>query len=628
MGANIVGVTIEANSAQVRAEFDKDTQAIAAMGRAIVVTNATAVKAFRETVAAQRELGSSVGASTAQMQRLDAVANSTEQRIVSASSRQAQAFERVGSGLGNVIRAGDAASGAINTAIMASADLAFAFGPQGAILSALALLTAGIAAHFERTRDELRHTREEFIRDLEASIQAGDPVSLAKKAAEAYIEALKTGEKRMKEAKERSFQTGGGFAAAKGGMFTPPSEKPLDYESPEERAQRKARADAATAVGQLHANDAQLKRLEDERKDLNSDIAKFELRLANLRAVGQEEERAAINKELNRLRGELIDKQELTRKAIEAHNRAVQAFREKYPRISTDAHERDAGSMISTEHRDRERGVKRESSDVRVGSASRRDAAERDAADKLMRIQADLEEARLRGLHREEDAELAKANFEYQIEQMALARLETSEETRGQLILATRRKYEQKVADIHNQFQSQVYQRQSETDRRMSDEGDAQWQRFSAAAARSIHQIVNTQESVVTAAKRAAVEPIIAWLEAKALEASVNTLWESLSGNFAAAARSAAVTAAALTAARTISGWVGGGGGHSAGASSAGAGGGAGVGLGAQGRGNQTMKVEVIVVQRSPDGRELSRIRQGIQRLDDRGVPIRVTALG
>jgi hypothetical protein len=174
-----VGVTISADGAQARKEFDDDVRALQAFGRAINVTNATAVAAFRSTADEQRRLGDQIGASSAQMEKLATTIQSTEARIRASQQRVASATERIGSGLGNLARSGHTAGGAINTVLMAGADLAFMFGPQGAVLTAIAMTAAGIADHFFRVRDEMDRTHQEFRRHLNTMLLTDTPEGAA-----------------------------------------------------------------------------------------------------------------------------------------------------------------------------------------------------------------------------------------------------------------------------------------------------------------------------------------------------------------------------------------------------------------------------------------------------------------
>lgn len=154
------------------------------------------------------------------------------------------------------------------------------------------------------------------------------------------------------------------------------------------------------------------------------------------------------------------------------------------------------------------------------------------------------------------------------------------------------------------------------------------------AIAAGVDAIVSGQGNAIKAMKRALAEPIVMHLKAKAVEgfalaasyAGNPAMWPLIPAALAGAGKS-------LAAAAVVSrlGGVGG-----SGDSAGGSGGNTsttGFGRGAtttdtmvRGSGSdRPVRIEMIVVQKAPDGRELTRQRQMIQRLDDRNQPLRVT---
>jgi len=145
--------------------------------------------------------------------------------------------------------------------------------------------------------------------------------------------------------------------------------------------------------------------------------------------------------------------------------------------------------------------------------------------------------------------------------------------------------------------------------------------------------LITGRGNALQAIKRAAAEPIVAELRMTAIRDAAKAASFAASFNFPAAGialASATKNALGAVAVARIGG-IGGGGGDGP---SAGVGGGdpsfgrgaslSGEGLNG-GRGDRPMKIEMVIVTRTPDGRELSRTRQQIQRLNDRNQPIRVT---
>jgi ribosomal protein L29 len=139
----------------------------------------------------------------------------------------------------------------------------------------------------------------------------------------------------------------------------------------------------------------------------------------------------------------------------------------------------------------------------------------------------------------------------------------------------------------------------------------------------------------VKAMKKALLEPIYTWLKATAISefiAGMKALFSmnpvekaTAAGHFTTAAEAGA--GAAIVGAL---GGIGGGGGGGKGGGGGGGGGGSGsssaTSLGAgSSTSNGPIKMEITFVQKAPDGREVARLRQAIQRQTDLAQPIRVT---
>lgn len=150
-------------------------------------------------------------------------------------------------------------------------------------------------------------------------------------------------------------------------------------------------------------------------------------------------------------------------------------------------------------------------------------------------------------------------------------------------------------------------------------------------AEQGMQSLIRGGESTAKVLKKAAAEPIIAKLKMKGIEYAKESAGAFAQLNIPQGVALAAAAAGAFIGANKVAQLAGGGGGGGGG-EGAGSGGGGGVnqradgtGLGAQlGSREQTVRVEIVVVQKGPDGQETQRIMQKIQRLRDLEQPIRV----
>lgn len=151
------------------------------------------------------------------------------------------------------------------------------------------------------------------------------------------------------------------------------------------------------------------------------------------------------------------------------------------------------------------------------------------------------------------------------------------------------------------------------------------------AAQMGTEALITGHEKVSKVLKRAAAEPIVAHLKMLGIDQGKKAVAAAADLNFPKAAQHLAAAAGAILGARKVAqlGGIGGGGGEGGGGSAGGSsGGGAGSQLGASstlgaGR-NEPLKMEIVFVQKTQDGKETARQRQFIQRANDRNQPIRV----
>jgi hypothetical protein len=139
--------------------------------------------------------------------------------------------------------------------------------------------------------------------------------------------------------------------------------------------------------------------------------------------------------------------------------------------------------------------------------------------------------------------------------------------------------------------------------------------------------LIDTRLSFGQRLLRAALEPEIAFLEAKAMSQFEQAAADSFIGDWGGAAAHVAAGLALETGAGLV-GQISGGGGGGRGGSAAG--GGSQAGLGASlatsgGESSQPLQIELVLITKDQNEREVSRTSQMIQRLNDRNVPVRVT---
>lgn len=107
-----VKLVLTADGRELRKEIDADIRALSAFGKVVEKTNATAVSAFRSSAAAQREHMTEIGATAQQMNRLDATTRKFEKDVAKASAQQEQMNPKLRSGASAMTMLAYAASGA------------------------------------------------------------------------------------------------------------------------------------------------------------------------------------------------------------------------------------------------------------------------------------------------------------------------------------------------------------------------------------------------------------------------------------------------------------------------------------------------------------------------------------
>src|SRR6185312_14364647 len=153
------------DNVQLKKSFDEDIKLLADMTRATDQFNKSAVEGARGAIEAQKEYGKELGASSDQMRRLDAISTQLETKVSAAGDRMATSAERGARGLSVMARQGTVTARSMNQLIAAGADIAFA--PEGTIISAVLMVTAGIVAHFESVDSKIEETIAKFNHSID-----------------------------------------------------------------------------------------------------------------------------------------------------------------------------------------------------------------------------------------------------------------------------------------------------------------------------------------------------------------------------------------------------------------------------------------------------------------------------
>jgi hypothetical protein len=170
-----VAVRITADSTQLRQEMDRDIQALRAFAATANETNSTAVAAVRENIALQKEHQLALKATTQQMQALEMVSQQFEDRVAAAGTRQAISVNAMARGFSILSTSASTSVRSIDAVANAVGQLAFGFGETGFLVGAVTM--SGIAIY--RIFDELEKKIDEVNqKSIDTVLHAKDAATM------------------------------------------------------------------------------------------------------------------------------------------------------------------------------------------------------------------------------------------------------------------------------------------------------------------------------------------------------------------------------------------------------------------------------------------------------------------
>lgn len=621
-------VTITGDSNQFKQDIDSDIAALRAMGETIDKTNRTAVNAWREEVAAQREVMQQMGATKAQLDALNTAVAGTESAITLASNAMGRSFTQISRGMFMVAGQQNdvlASSRGIVTAISASATMLGGSWAAAVAVAGVALLRffdkadegwKTFEADLKRVASEIdrlgpaeqmdraerlkaavreNQQRQDALRKLRQTTQ--DPIALiksffqmnelAKEQAAYQAEIFKIVHNQIPE-KQR-------LMTAEAYHTTLLREQASVMKDLEAMDKAKTVQEIARAQARLASDQGQLGRL---RTDIARQFPATGLTTEEGTRFGKEmgafdeqfADRTAGDADTRRATAEGKRMADLGKAAVGAADLAVKGWMAEHPEKSLLASwmgSVDVGQETMPTH-----GAGAD----QLGAVFMKAFKETQEAVKKLKPPASL-------------LGTPEHGTEFTVPPSAL-------ESWSKLHTAIA-----KVGDA----QAMIIDK----NKKITDAYTQAAQLYDSITASTIRGIVQSHQSGVKALKQAALEPIVSFLEGKAIEMAARALadWS----NPASVALDLAAAAALTAGAAEVNSLAGGGGGGSGGSASAGGGSQhaplaqQGIGaLGAQRSGQAAMSLEIVITQTSPSGKVTQQIRQKLQRLDDRQVPVRM----
>ena len=180
-GKNSVVLKISGDNKEAQRVIAETIRTVEKMGGSINTQSAAAVKAFRAEADAARELLRQVGASERQFESLARTTQRVETAAASHMLRIGGAARTMATGLDNIARSGNLAGEGMRTVMSAGSELAFMFGPAGAIVGAVAITGGAIYNLFERTRKEMEATRKKFEDEIAGMVRAANQLGMITK---------------------------------------------------------------------------------------------------------------------------------------------------------------------------------------------------------------------------------------------------------------------------------------------------------------------------------------------------------------------------------------------------------------------------------------------------------------
>jgi len=203
-----------------------------------------------------------------------------------AGRRTALAAERMSGGLLMVARSGEVSARGIRSLLGGATDLAFAFGPEGAWLTAIAIAGTALSAFWDREQKNADKTAKEYqkVLDVIKKLSVGEQQATAATQQGIVDNLNKQIAKLQSERIERAAH------GIRGDQF-------LESEIDELTKQRDAAQVAANFAKANADSEAQKRRLTQQAEDMKQDISDLEGRLATAKQELAEEKKTGVGPE-------------------------------------------------------------------------------------------------------------------------------------------------------------------------------------------------------------------------------------------------------------------------------------------------------------------------------------------
>jgi hypothetical protein len=625
-----------------------------AFGRSVNLQSEIAVKAFRDEAAALQQMTASGNASVQNLDRLTLATQRFENQVAATERRTAVGFEGMSRGMLMMARSSDIAGRGMASALAAASNVAFAFGPTGAIVGAVAIGGLALYEVFDRSAAKAKKLQE----SVDKVIESTDRLKITALSAQlqAELSELQQGRGPIPDTVEGLERLA---YMTVGQDFT----RAIRERLLRERDLRGAVARAGAAAGWLDQRDAGQDRLDVARKnmeDARSEALQRERELTKAVAEGNLRLVQLVGPQVDALVARAKDAEATVRNLIESPMGVGQMLHLNIGRELAHLHAGDvgfAGDLAKARDQgDFEIAQKAAEKGDKVMNAALKAAG--DAVDKslkdpkiaaaLLLLGAPLQvdkggftdaqlanlDAMLGAVHRPRfDAE--KFEEAFQRRQAALARTASLapppgfDPTSHESVSGSKggifgflnqpdpmQHVKKDLAEVRKEFTL------------LQAAGENAYRGIANATATAMDSMIRVHKISEKAITAALGGPLVKYLQGLAETDFATAASEAARGDWKGAAQDTAAGLLAEAGSALVAGFMGTGGGGS-GASSSGGGVGSGQkNAGAMlGRGqNQggTWTLEVLVTQKSEDGRQLSQTRQKFQRLDDRNQSTRL----
>ncbi|HEX5437151.1 MAG TPA: hypothetical protein VFW98_08325 [Gemmatimonadaceae bacterium] len=599
-----VKLVFTADGTELRSEIDSDLKALGGFARAADVTNEMAVKAFREQAAAQRQLMQEVGATGEQMMKLDALTRKFEQSVTRAAVGAEKAAQREGMAMVRAQESAIAMDRAMEKAAVQNSALGGSARTGGNALAVLAFTATGVTNSVQGATVAL----------------GGLAYGIASASKSAKVAASASGI--------------GALAVLLGVLYEAAVKAKTAIES--------IPTGSITAQQKMHI--AGLKTVQQAEAELarsRASVARLDEAAANRRGTaGQKALQAAVNAQayMSAILQHIIDlrKQDKEQAAATAKEIAKQVQAEQ--QRATAMQQSLAGAVEQLSIRNEGAFKRRQMAAEQQFATDKAHIAAltlltQKRRDDLMQFAATRRQLTLQQLAEEKAALNQRASL-----QAAAGGDDFVKSYRARLKLIEVEKQAQIASGVAVQtaeaqaLQARQAQRKALTTTTLTD-----LQTIEQATIDSKNREVHAIGLAAKTARRVELGYEAVSETVQSIKAIGKALGYAAAGDFGAAALSMASSVQHAAAAALAAKEAGSGGGAASGGGGGGAAGGGGASgpressrltgaaMGA-GRGQDTIKIELVLVTKDPTGKETSRVRQQIQRLQDRNQPIRMSA--